>query len=460
MKKTIIIILLLLSLAVVGFLAFRWQARNRAEASGTWQLEQAQLGDLTATIGATGIVRSNQTAVLTWQTSGVIEDVHVAIGDHVDQDDLLASLVETSLPQNVILAKVDWINAQKSLDDLLHSQVAAIQAAQAVSSAQKALIEAERLLDQYEGANYEYKLERAEERVEDALEELEQAKKDLERYQNRPPEDTTRQYYEDQLEIAQRNYDEAVRRLEELKLEKQQAEERVQLARAQLEDAQRQYARVKDGPDPNDIAALQARIAAAQATMNLARLTAPFAGTITDIYIQAGDQVSPGKVAFQIDDLSQLWVDVRVSEVDINRVKVGQSTVLTFDAILGKEYQGRVDKVAQVGTSSQGVVDFVVTIELLNADENVKPGMTAAVSIVVDQLDKVLLVPNRAVRIKDGQRVVYILKDGQLLAVRITLGATSDIYSQVVNGELQPGDQIVLNPPMEFENGGGPPFVR
>lgn len=459
MKKTIMVLILLLSLAAAGFLAYRWQAGVRSSVSGNWQLAEASLGDLTATIGATGIVRSNQTVVLTWQTSGVVEEVYVDIGEHVEKDEVLASLVETSLPQNVILARADLINARKSLDDLLHSEVAKIQAAQAVSNAQKALIEAERLLDKYEGANYEYKLERAEDRVKDALEELEQAKKDLAPYQNRPEEDATRQYYEDQLEIAQRNYDEAVRQLEELKLEKQQAEERVQLARAQLEDAQRQYERVKDGADPNDIAALEARIAAAQATLNLARLVAPFAGTITDVQIQAGDQVAPGKVAFQIDDLSRLWVDVRVSEVDINRVKVGQNTLLTFDAILGKEYQGRVSQVARVGTPSQGVVDFIVTIELLDGDENVKPGMTAAVSIVVDQLEDVLLVPNRAVRIKDGQRVVYILQGGQLAAVRITLGATSDTYSQVLNGELKPGDQIVLNPPIEFEEG-GPPFVR
>lgn len=459
MKKTIMVLILLLSLAAAGFLAYRWQAGVRSSVSGNWQLAEASLGDLTATIGATGIVRSNQTAVLTWQTTGIVEEVFVQIGDHVEKDEVLASLVETSLPQNVILARVDLINAQKSLDDLLHSEVAKIQAAQAVSNAQKALIEAERLLDKYEGANYEYKLERAEDRVEDALEELEQAKKDLAPYQNRPEEDATRQYYEDQLEIAQRNYDEAVRQLEELKLEKQQAEERVQLARAQLEDAQRQYERIKDGADPSDIAALEARIAAAQATLNLARLAAPFAGTITDVQIQAGDQVAPGKVALQIDDLSRLWVDVRISEVDINRVKVGQNTLLTFDAILGKEYQGRVSQVARVGTLSQGVVDFIVTIELLDGDENVKPGMTAAVSIVVDQLEDVLLVPNRAVRIKDGQRVVYILQGGQLAAVRITLGATSDTYSQVLNGELKPGDQIVLNPPIEFEEG-GPPFVR
>jgi HlyD family secretion protein len=152
-------------------------------------------------------------------------------------------------------------------------------------------------------------------------------------------------------------------------------------------------------------------------------------------------------------------VDVEVSEVDINQIDVGQDVLLTFDAILGKEYQGEVREVALVGTDVQGVVDFIVTVELTDPDKDVKPGMTAAVNIATKQLQDVLLVPNRAVRIKDGQRVIYILRDGAPTAVDVTLGASSESYSEVLDGDLKEGDQIVLNPPLEFEQGGPPPFV-
>jgi len=111
-----------------------------------------------------------------------------------------------------------------------------------------------------------------------------------------------------------------------------------------------------------------------------------------------------------------------------------------------------------VGNVVQGVVQFNVTVELTDADEAVRPGMTAAVNIVVEQLDNVLLVPNRAVRLVDGQRVVYILQDQQLEAVQITLGATSDIESEVIAGDLRAGDLIVLNPPQNYETN-GPPFM-
>ena len=85
--------------------------------------------------------------------------------------------------------------------------------------------------------------------------------------------------------------------------------------------------------------------------------------------------------------------------------------------------------------------------------------MTAAVTIQVKEVKDALLVPNRAVRVVDGQRVVYILKDGVLTPVTVRLGATSDSMSEVVGGDLQEGDTIVLNPPSNTfgpGSGGGP----
>ncbi len=167
-----------------------------------------------------------------------------------------------------------------------------------------------------------------------------------------------------------------------------------------------------------------------------------------------GDLVSVGTVAMTLDDLSRLLVDVEVSEVDINRVAAGQPVSLTFDGIPGRTYTGQVTEVGLTGTLAQGIVNFQVTVEILDADESVRPGMTAAVNIVVEQIEDVLLVPNRAVRVQDGQRIVYVLRNSQSVAVPIVLGASSDAESQVVEGDLAVGDLIVLNPPLELEQGG------
>jgi HlyD family secretion protein len=139
---------------------------------------------------------------------------------------------------------------------------------------------------------------------------------------------------------------------------------------------------------------------------------------------------------------------VEVSEVDINSVSVGQPALLTFDAILGKVYHGEVVEVAKVGTNVGGVVNFTVTVELTDADEFVKPGMTAAVSIVVKEENNVVLIPNRAVRLLDDERVVYILVDGQPKPIKVELGSSSGVDSVLIVGDIKEGDSIILNPPV------------
>jgi len=233
----------------------------------------------------------------------------------------------------------------------------------------------------------------------------------------------------------------------------------VALAEAQLADAEREWNRLKEGPDPDDIAAAESRIAAAEANSRLSRIEAPFTGTITSVEIKPGDQVTPGTLAFGLADLSRLLVDVEVSEIDVNRVQLGQPVTLNFDAVLDRTYQGEVVEIGLTGMIVQGVVNFKVVVELHDLDEAIKPGMTAAVNIVVDQIEDVLLVPNRAVRVQDGERVVYVLREGMLDPVKVRLGVSSETHSEVIESVLREGDLIVLNPPAVFNMTGRPGFM-
>ena len=101
----------------------------------------------------------------------------------------------------------------------------------------------------------------------------------------------------------------------------------------------------------------------------------------------------------------------------------------------------------QAGDNVQGVVNFTVTIELTDADELVKPGMTAAVNIVVQEVKDVILIPNRAVRLVDAERVVFVLVNGIPQQVKVELGSSSDTMSVLIDGDLKEGDEIILNPP-------------
>ncbi|MBI1854404.1 MAG: efflux RND transporter periplasmic adaptor subunit, partial [Chloroflexi bacterium] len=392
---------------------------SRGKSQTTYQTYKVVRGELTATVGATGTVRSSQSATLIWQAAGTVENVNVKVGDQVKKNDELASLSKTSLPQSIILAEADLVSAQKSLDDLKNSDTARAQAAVALTKAQDAYDKAQTYR---ESLNNKIDIQKV-----------------------------TFEYFNGK-QIPVVKYSKGYADAETIA----KADNDLALKKAQLDDAQRTYDRVKDGPNQADLAAAQARVDAAQATINMARIVAPFNGTVTQSSPIPGDQVAAGKVAFRVDDLADLLVDVQVSEVDINSIAAGQPVTLTFDAIAGQsQYRGEVIEVSQAGDVVSGAVNFTVTVRLNNADAQVKPGMTAAVNIVVNQVKGQLLVPNRAVRLADGKRVVYVLVNGKPQQVEVKLGSSSDTMSVVLDGSLKEGDLIILNPPAQFMGPGG-----
>jgi HlyD family secretion protein len=379
----------------------------------TYQTSTVERGNLVATIGATGTVRAKQSATLPWQTTGTVKEVKVGVGDSVKKDDVLASLDKASLNQSIILAEADLASAKKALVDLLDSDTARAQAMRTLDTAET----------DYQKA-YDYRMSlNGKITITDTFWQFGQLKS------------RTYKGYADKETIAD-------------------ADEKLALAEAKLNDARRNIERLKNGADPADVAAAEARVAAAESTLKMSRIDAPFDGTITQASPVVGDQVSMGSIAFRVDDLTHLQVDLQVSEVDINNVAIGQDAILTFDAILGKEYHGKVMQVGQAGDTVAGVVSFTVTVELTDADEFVKPGMTSAVNVIVNEQKNVVLIPNRAVRLINGDRVVYMLVNNQPKTFKIKIGSTDGTNSVLVGGEVNEGDSIILNPPSGGPFGG------
>ncbi len=397
-------------------------SRGKSTATSLYQTTPVQRGELIAQVGATGSVRAVQSATLNWQTTGTVEELNAKVGDKVHKGDILAKLTDASLPQTVLSAEVDFASAQQALEDMLNSNTTQAQAAVTLQAAK----------DAYKKA-YDYR------KSLNGKIDIANVTFDYVNGQQIPKVKYTKGYA-DAATIAK-------------------ADQTLALDKAQLDDAQRAFDRVKDGPNPLDVQAAKARVQAAQATLNMADIIAPIDGTVTQASPLVGDQVSTGLSAFRIDDLSGLLVDVQVSEVDINNIAVNQPVTFTFDAIAGKTYKGDVVEVSQSGDLTSGAVNFTVTAKLTEGDSQVKPGMTAAVNIVTNQVKGQLLVPNRAVRLVDGSQIVYILKNGQPQQVKIKLGVSSDTQSVVTSGDLKEGDLVILNPPAQtggpFRAGGG-----
>lgn len=451
----------LIVLAVVAY--FVISANNAKKTSlADLQTVKVEKGDLTAIVGATGTVHARQSALLNWQTTGRVDMINVGIGEKVSAETVLATLLESSLPQSIILAKADLVTAERNLENLQNSSLATAQAQLNLANARNSYDDAlyYGLKENTVRSTNKDKMDEAKASLILAQDRVNKAQDFYDRFANEPDDSIAKANAlsnlaaaRDNLRIAENNYTFFTDPPETIDVEISQA--KVAVALAQYEDAQREWDRQKDGPDPKDIAAAEARIASIKATIDLVQLTAPFGGTVTDVSSMVGDQVNAGTTAFRVDDLSQLLVDVEVPEVDINRVKVGQIVQLTFDAITAAQYEGKVAQVARVGNESSGIVNFEITIEILNPDDQVLPGMTAAVNIIITQLTDVLTVPNRAVRLVDNKQVVYVLRNSTPTAVEIEIGASSDSVSEIISGDIKVGDLIILNPPVDFSSFGG-----
>ncbi len=446
-------------LIVVVFFAF--MAQSQAARANTYQTIPAERGRLTSSVEATGVVHARQSAELTWQTSGRIEVINAVVGDSVKTDQVLASLAQGSIPRNVILAEADLVAARENLNTALHSELGLAQAQQKLANTKQALKDAQ---DDYDSL---LRTRVSDELIENILDEIEAAANNLKFF-----EKIYRMFFESLYDgnprkaaqiinltnMRQRQADLIARynwftgKPSEITVAQAQAV--LDLARAAVEDAQRELDRFQNGSNAGDLAIGNAKVAAAQATLNQSKIIAPFNGTITQAQVQIGDIVLPGMSALTVEDLSELYVDLGISEVDINSVAVDQAVTIEFDAVPGKAYHGKVVKVNLYGDTTSGAVTFTVKVQITDSDEQVKPGMTAAVTITIKEVQNALIVPNRAIRMLDGQRVVYVLKNGQPVAVNIRLGAIADTVSQVVGGNLKEGDPVILNPPAAAVNSG------
>lgn len=450
-------LLLIPAVLIAGAAIFLINGRNQAAQAQAELVNQPtytlETTSLTAEVSATGSVRARQSATLNWQTSGRVNEVKAGLGAKVTQGELLAGLDPASLPASLAQASVDLMNAQKALDDLKSSNTSAAQAQVNLVTAQKAVEDAQTKVTalDYPRAS-DTTIENAWTNYQLALSNVSRADDMYRQVANLPDDDTRKVNALNALTGAIQKRDSALNTYnwyvgKPTADEAAQTKASLELAKAQLADAQRAYDAVKNGPSAIDLAAAEARVSAAQSTLDSVKISAPFNGVVTSLNVQMGDLVNNGTAAFRIDDLSTLYVDVQVSEVDINRVQAGQPVKLVFDAMPDKTYTGAVESVDLAGSSSSGSVTYKVTVKMSDADASVRPGMTASANIEVSRLEGVLAVPSQSLATLNNNEVVYLVSNSSVRPVRVTTGMASDSMTQVESNQLKAGDKILLTPP-------------
>ncbi len=227
-------------------------------------------------------------------------------------------------------------------------------------------------------------------------------------------------------------------------------------------------------------------ISAAQAAENSAYLayqatqdsvvTAPISGTVANISVQPGDEVtassgnlsselasssttSSGSTILSIGNFSQPYIKVQASEVDIPNIKTGQKATITLNAYTGKTFVGTVSQIDTVGTVTSGVVTYNVYVSFVAAPEGIEPGMSATVTIETARHDDVLTVPSAAVQTISGTPTVRVLQNGQVTSIPVTIGIASDTDTEITSSLIE-GQTVItgITTTSSTSTGGTSPF--
>jgi len=394
-------LVVLLAVAAVAVIA----ALITGDGSGAtgYVTEEAHRGDLVVTVTATGTLQPvNQVDVGT-EVSGTIRSVEVDYNDRVKVGQ--------------VLAKLDT--------DALRAQV--LQSRAALESAEAGLVEAQAAV------------------------------------------------FENRKEL------EKLRKARELSGGKIPSERDLDTADAALRRAEAQEATAKA-----QIAEAKARLSINENTLSKAVIRSPIDGVVLDRKVEPGQTVAASlqaPVLFTLaETLTQMELHVDIDEADVGQVETGQSAVFTVDAYPEKSFNASITAVRYAPKTAEGVVTYEALLAVDNSDLLLRPGMTATADITVKHVSDALLVPNAALRFappemsaanedngglidkliprrrrrrperrsnlnngsSSGQRV-WVLKEGRPEAVSVKTGATDGKMTEVLGGEISPGETLVVD---------------
>lgn len=197
------------------------------------------------------------------------------------------------------------------------------------------------------------------------------------------------------------------------------------------------------------------------ANLNFSVIRSPVNGVVISRNVDVGQTVAASfqtPTLFQIgENLKKMQIDVTVDESDIGLIKVGQRAVFTVDAYPSQSFTGRVAQIRLNATIVQNVVTYDVVVNFDNPKEQLLPGMTAYVNIVIATRNHVVTVPNAALRVrlplkvkpiavkgKGATGLIYVLRKSGPEAISVKTGLTNGIRTEIVRGAVKPGQKVIV----------------
>ncbi len=226
----------------------------------------------------------------------------------------------------------------------------------------------------------------------------------------------------------------------------------VSSAESTLEQAERELSRVSVGAQDADLRSARATVDQAKTRVELAEnrlknavLRSPVSGTVSSVLVRGGEVVSPGASVAVVSPDEDIQITIDVYEGDVAKIQIGNEVSASFVAFPGEEFEGEVVFVNPSGKMIDRVVYYQVKIVLDNYPENILPQMTVDVTIKTAQKDNVLLLPERAVRRRDGKDFVSVMENGEVVEREVKKGLSGEGRIVEIISGVEEGEKVVTD---------------
>ncbi len=490
MRRIVTILIIILVLGAGAYFVLRQRQAQQTPVIEILRQETVRAGTITATVNATGSIEPEAEVSLTFGLAGTINEVNVARGQTVTAGDVLATLNTEELALAVQQARdaLEVLRLTLAQRQNLAPSTATLAAAQAdidAAEANKAVAEgnlaaAQAALQQTQAQKSQLLTGPTNSEIAAAEADISAAYVQEKLWQDRYdrliqgellgwPEEEARA----NLEAAIKAHLAAQARLQDIQAGArpadiqladaaianaqaavQSAQAAVTVAEANIARAEAAYQKLLEPVSVDDLAILEAQVRSGETNLALAELrfeesqiVAPIDGKVATVFISPGEQAVPGSPAIIIVNEGAFHITVNVDEIDIDQIVVGQPVEITLDAISDVVIAGSIADIAPTPQTAGGVITYLVTINITDTgDLNLRPGMSANASVVVEEVSDVLMVPNWAIRLdrETGEAYVSVQRgENSFEEVKVVTGLRNELYSEVLSG-LDEGDVVVV----------------
>lgn len=188
-----------------------------------------------------------------------------------------------------------------------------------------------------------------------------------------------------------------------------------------------------------ELEAARASLALAKLELSYTNIVAPISGVVAQRMVKPGNLISLNAPVFRIVDNSRLEAALNVPEREMAVLKQGMPLRMVVDAIPGKVFEGKVDRVSPVVDSGTGTFRVVCAFA---GNETLRPGMFGRIEVIFDQRDNVLTIPRSALLEDEGETAVYVIRGNKAARVPVKLGYINGQVVEIVSG-LKENEKVV-----------------